>query len=59
MSLGLKPNFAKEYANLNESMMNAITNYGNDIRSKKFPEDKHAIHMDKIEYEKLISMKGD
>ena len=58
MSLGLKPSFAKDYAGLSKSMLNALTTYGKDIREKQFPEDKHAIHMDKIEYEKLITIKG-
>ncbi|WP_455278558.1 3-methyl-2-oxobutanoate hydroxymethyltransferase [[Eubacterium] cellulosolvens] len=59
MSLGLKPSFAKEYAGLSKSMLDALTSYGKEIREKKFPEDKHVIHMDKIEYEKLIATKGD
>jgi len=47
------PKFVKKYANLAEIIVKAFTEYAEDVRSGKFPEDKHCYHMLEGELEKL------
>lgn len=47
------PKFAKQYVNLSETILNALRNYVDDVRTGKFPTDEHSYHMDKEEAEKL------
>jgi 3-methyl-2-oxobutanoate hydroxymethyltransferase len=35
------PRFVKKYANLNESIKDAIASYANDVRTRAFPEPQH------------------
>lgn len=58
LSLGLTPKFAKQYANLHESMLRALDTYKREVQEGKFPEDTHCIHMDKTEYESLLRLTG-
>jgi len=58
LSLGLTPKFAKQYANLHESMLRALDTYKREVQEGKFPEDMHCIHMDKTEYESLLRLTG-
>lgn len=53
-SLGLAPKFAKQYANLHDSMLSALSNYKRDVQEGKFPEEIHSIHMEKSEYGSLL-----
>jgi 3-methyl-2-oxobutanoate hydroxymethyltransferase len=50
------PKFVKKYANVAEVMTNAMKEYVADVKSSKFPEDKHVYHaQDSIEdFEKLF-----
>jgi 3-methyl-2-oxobutanoate hydroxymethyltransferase len=57
LSLGLTPKFAKQYANLRDSMLNALNNYRTEVQEGRFPEDVHSIHMEKAEYERFSSLK--
>ncbi|MCW3976003.1 MAG: 3-methyl-2-oxobutanoate hydroxymethyltransferase [Candidatus Bathyarchaeota archaeon] len=56
LSLGLSPKFAKEFANLHDSILNALNSYKKEIQDQVFPTKTHSIHMDKTEYEKLLKM---
>ena len=59
LSLGLTPKFAKKYADLHDSMINAIEDYRKEVQTTKFPVDTHSVHMEKSEYERLQRiMKG-
>ena len=50
------PKFVKKYANIAEVTINAIKEYCDDVRTVKFPEDKHVYHIseDTSEFEKLF-----
>lgn len=50
---GRKPKFAKSYANLAESMVEAFRTYAADIQVGKFPDDEHSYHMKGGELEEL------
>jgi 3-methyl-2-oxobutanoate hydroxymethyltransferase len=50
----IKPRFVKTYTNLSEVILNAIQNYIIDIKTGKFPEEKHSYKMDDKEYERLV-----
>ena len=53
-SLGLKPMFAKQYANLHDSILGALSNYKREVQEGKFPEETHSTPMDKTEYETFL-----
>lgn len=50
------PKFVKKYANVAEVIVNAFKEYVDDVKSERFPEDKHVYHVkDSIEdFEKLF-----
>jgi len=50
------PKFVKKYANIAEVTINAIKEYCEDVRTVKFPEDKHVYHIseDITEFEKMF-----
>jgi len=50
------PKFVKKYANIAEITINAIKDYCEDVRTAKFPEDKHVYHIseDITEFEKMF-----
>lgn len=50
------PKFVKKYANVAEITVNAIKEYCSDVKSAKFPEDKHVYHIsdDLSEFRKLF-----
>jgi 3-methyl-2-oxobutanoate hydroxymethyltransferase len=50
----IKPRFVKTYTNLSEVILNAIQNYIIDIKTGKFPEEKHSYKMEDKEYERLV-----
>lgn len=47
------PKFVKKYENLGEKTIKAFTEYVNDTKNKRFPEDKHTYKMVEGELEKL------
>lgn len=47
------PKFVKKYENLGEKTIKAFTEYINDTKNKRFPEDKHTYKMVEGELEKL------
>ncbi len=47
------PKFVKQYANLKESIENAVSHYCEDVISGQFPEEKHTFKMDEAVIEKL------
>ena len=50
------PKFVKQYANVAEIIVNAMSEYVSEVKELKFPEDKHVYHIqDSIEdFEKLF-----
>lgn len=57
LGLGLTPSFAKNWANLHDSMLNAFESYRKEVKDGKFPEDKHCIHMKEEELKNLTKLK--
>jgi len=53
-SLGLVPRFAKQYTDLHQTVVAALTSYRLDVQEGRFPEEMHSTHMDKAEYEALL-----
>lgn len=47
------PKFVKKYVDLGKEMLSALSNYGNEVVSGRYPEDQHSFHMDEAEYRKL------
>jgi 3-methyl-2-oxobutanoate hydroxymethyltransferase len=52
------PKFVKKYANLAEVIGKAFREFIEDVRSGKFPEEKHCYRMLEGEYEKLQALLG-
>ena len=50
------PKFVKKYANLGEVIVKAFTEYAEDVRTGKFPEEKHCYRMIEGEHEKLEAL---
>jgi len=50
------PKFVKKYANLAEVIVKAFTEYAEDVRTGKFPEEKHCYRMVEGEHEKLQAL---
>jgi 3-methyl-2-oxobutanoate hydroxymethyltransferase len=50
------PRFVKKYANLAEIIEKAMREFGEDVKSNKFPEEKHCYRMLDGEYEKLQTL---
>jgi len=50
------PKFVKKYANLAEIIEKAMREFGEDVKSNKFPEEKHCYRMLDSEYEKLQAL---
>lgn len=48
-----KPKFVKRYADLGEEMVNAISQYKQEVKSGEFPSDEHCYTMPEEEYRKL------
>lgn len=41
----LSPKFVKTYADIGSEIVSAISKYAEDVRKRKFPEDKHVFHL--------------
>ena len=52
----IKPRFVKTYTNLSETILNAIRNYITDVKTGKFPEDRHSYKIEDKEFERLVKM---
>jgi 3-methyl-2-oxobutanoate hydroxymethyltransferase len=52
----IKPRFVKTYTNLSETILNAIYNYIADVKTGKFPEDRHSYKIEDKEFERLVKM---
>ncbi len=52
----IKPRFVKTYTNLSETILNAIRNYIADVKTGKFPEDRHSYKIEDKEFERLVKM---
>jgi 3-methyl-2-oxobutanoate hydroxymethyltransferase len=52
------PKFVKKYANLADMIEKAMREFGEDVKSNKFPEEKHCYRMLDGEYEKLQALLG-
>ena len=50
------PKFVKKYANVAEVVTNALREYCEDVRARRFPEDKHCYHMLPGEEEKFTDL---
>jgi len=50
----IKPRFVKTYTNLSDVILNAIHNYIIDVKTGKFPEEKHSYKIEDKEYERLV-----
>jgi 3-methyl-2-oxobutanoate hydroxymethyltransferase len=50
----IKPRFVKTYTNLSEVILNAIQSYIIDVKTGKFPEEKHSYKIEDKEYERLV-----
>ncbi len=50
---GNTPKFVKQYANLKDTMINAISEYNSDVKNKKFPSVEHSFSLSEIEREKF------
>lgn len=51
------PKFVKQYESLNPLIQQAISSYADDVRNKRFPEEKHSFMMDEEELEGLYGGK--
>ncbi|MEE4312075.1 MAG: 3-methyl-2-oxobutanoate hydroxymethyltransferase [candidate division KSB1 bacterium] len=48
------PKFVKQYANLQDTIIDAIREYREDVEQRTFPTDSHAFDMDDDEYERFL-----
>ena len=52
----IKPRFVKTYTNLSEIILNSIHNYIIDVKTSKFPEDRHSYKIEDKEFKLLVKM---
>jgi len=50
-------NLTDDYENIKQKSIEAYTNFKNDVATKKYPEKKHDIKIDQIEFENFIKEK--
>src|SRR5215213_7370763 len=50
----IKPRFVKTYTNLSEIILNAVHTYIIDVKTGKFPEEKHSYKIEDKEHERLV-----
>jgi 3-methyl-2-oxobutanoate hydroxymethyltransferase len=53
-TLGLKPVFAKSYANIAEQIRSAFQAYSREVRAGQYPTEEYLSHMRDGEYDKLL-----
>jgi 3-methyl-2-oxobutanoate hydroxymethyltransferase len=49
----IRPKFVKRYADLSNSIFQAVSSYRSDVKSAKFPEEQNFFHMNSNEYREL------
>ena len=49
----IRPKFVKRYADLSNSIFQAVSRYRSDVKSAKFPEEQNVFHMNSDEYKEL------
>lgn len=49
----IRPKFVKRYADLSNSIFQAVSSYRSDVKSAKFPEEQNFFHMNSNEYQEL------
>lgn len=49
----ITPKFVKRYADLSNSIFQAVSSYRSDVKSAKFPEEQNFFHMNSNEYQEL------
>jgi 3-methyl-2-oxobutanoate hydroxymethyltransferase len=49
----IRPKFVKRYADLSNSIFQAVSRYRLDVKSRKFPEEQNVFHMNPNEYKEL------
>jgi 3-methyl-2-oxobutanoate hydroxymethyltransferase len=49
----IRPKFVKRYADLSNSIFQAVSGYRSDVKSRKFPEERNVFHMNSNEYREL------
>ncbi len=55
LTLGLKPTFAKSYANISEQIQRAFEQYRQEVKDQKYPSEDYLAHMRVGEFEKLVA----
>lgn len=53
LTMGIKPRFAKQYANLREVIFSAFSDFCKEVREGKYPSEEYIVHMEKEDYDKL------
>ena len=51
-----RPKFAKNYSNLGETIIKAVSRYSKEVTEKKYPDSKHSYHMKKGEFKQLTEL---
>jgi 3-methyl-2-oxobutanoate hydroxymethyltransferase len=59
MTRGHVPRFVKRYANLSQTMLDALQRYASDVRSAAFPDDTHTYSMPPEELARFEAQTGD
>jgi 3-methyl-2-oxobutanoate hydroxymethyltransferase len=54
LTLGLKPTFAKTYANVGEQVRRAFEQYRKEVKERQYPAEEYLAHMKEGEFEKLV-----
>ncbi len=54
-----KPKFAKNYCDIQETIIKAFGRYDKDVKGKKYPDAKHSYHIKSGELKKLIKTLAD
>jgi len=50
------PKFAKSYGKLAEALVDAVSRYCDEVKGKKYPDDKYSYHMKEGEYGRLMKI---
>jgi len=56
LTLGIRPKFAKQYADLKSQILDAFKRYCEDVRRRKYPSEEYVVQMKEGEYEKLMKL---
>ena len=54
LTLGVKPKFAKTYANLAQQVGAVFEEYRKDVKERRYPSEDYLCHMKDAEFEKLV-----